>query len=328
MLWVTGGPHRREGRVRSRLVALGGTSVIALGLAAIAACAVGVQPSEPPPEGPGGWTPPSTAPDSPATTRWGTPPTPGQLVAVGTDGVLAVVQTFGGERVRELARSGRPGPGQRVIGDVTRSAGTAWFDTRNRSGGAGRIYQVPTDGSAPPTQVATGTSPEVDPSGGRLAFVSDGAVVVHGVITDDEERFPTTGRVTDLMWTTDGNDLLWVRNGTELVWLDRDGGGEPQVLATAGPGETLRRPLGQLQPYGTVNVAVGTGPRDQTPERLSVRLDAPDPSRDPDTLGWPLDRSYDASAEWGLRVTASHTVRWSGSGGVGTIASGYRAADF
>lgn len=263
---------------------------------------------------------------------WGTPPPPGNFVGVGDDGVLATVSAGSGERVAELAR-GRP-PGQdgqdgRTIAGVTVSpdGATAWFDTR-RPGAPGRIYQVPTDGSAPATQVATGTFPEVDPAGGRLAFVGQGAVVVHGIVTDQEQRWPVTGQVSDLAWATDGTGLLWIRDQTELVWLDVDGDAEPQVVATADEGEMLRLPLGALRDDALVTVVATTGPRDPAPQRLVVTLDGGVVSRAPDGLGLPLDRSYDASTWWGLRTTVSHTVRWTGSGGIGTIGHGYVAADW
>lgn len=259
---------------------------------------------------------------------WGTPPLPGELVAVGEDGVLAVVGTWTGERVRELAAEAPRGSGRPTIGGVTVSPNgdTVWFDVRRR-GAPGEIYQLPTDGSGSPSQVATGTFPDVDPAGARLAFVADGAVVVHGIITDEEERWPVTGRVTDLAWTTDGADLLWVRNGTELVWLDRDTGADPQVVTTVSPGETLRLPLGALGNGSVVNAIVTSGPDDPTPERLTVGIDIP-AERAPDGMGGARDRAFNATGHWGLRVTGDGTIRWSGSGGIGTVARDYVAADF
>jgi hypothetical protein len=298
--------------------------VLVVGSATAVACVTAGQPTAPPPTESGT----TTVTDGYATTMWGAAPLPGEIVAVGDDGVLAVVATNSGERTAELARFGRPGRGRPAIAGVTVApdGDTAWFDVRRSPGDIGRIYHVPTDGSSPAVQVASGSYPDIDPTGELLAFAAQGAIEVHGVTTDVVERFPATGRLTHVAWTRDGNDLVWIRNGVELVWLDRDGGGSPRVVARAGPGETLRFPLGQLSP-GSVSVAVSTGPDDLTTEFLGVELDG-EPTRRPDTLGWPLDRSFSPTWEWGLRVTDLHRIRWSGSGGVGTVAEGYIAADF
>jgi hypothetical protein len=317
-----GGLRARGERAGSRRLAAG-IVCLTVGSVAVAACAT-------PPGGPpgAGGPPATTVPDTPPTTRFGTPPPPGRFVGVGDDGVLATVGRDTGERITELARSGAPGHGGPIAGvTVAPDGGTAWFDTRP-PGGPGRIHQVPTDGSAPATQVATGTFPEVDPAGERLAFVGEGAVVVHGIVTDEAQQWPVSGRVTDLAWTTDGTGLLWVRDGRELMWLDRDAGTDPQVVATvAGAGEVLRLPLGSLRDGGVVTVLVTTGRHDPSPERLVVGLDG-EVTREPDGLGVALDRSYDASGSWGLRTTVSHTVRWTGAGGVITAATGYVAADW
>jgi hypothetical protein len=327
MMRVMGGSREGGSRTRSPRLALRIVCLAAGSLAALAAACATPLPGRPGGPTPGGPTA-TTTPDIPPTTMFGTPPPPGRFVGVGDDGVLATVDRGSGERVAELARSGAPGLGGTIAGvTVSPDGGTAWFDTRH-PGGAGRIYQVPTDGSAPPIQVATGTFPEVDPAGQRLAFVADGAVAVHGIVTDEAQRWPVTGRVTGLAWTTDGTGLLWVRDGTELVWLDRDAGAEPRVVATAAAGETFRLPLGALRDGGAATVLATTGPRDTTPEVLVVTLDGGVVDRRPDTLGVALDRSYDATASWGIRTTVSRTVRWSGAGGVVTAATGYVAADW
>jgi hypothetical protein len=324
MLHLMGGSEvRRDVRRAAQAAKLAGLAVLtAMG---VVACAAVAQPGGPPG---GGGPPPSstTVPDSPATTMWGTPELPQQLVAVGDDGALVMVDTGTGERVVELA--GPDGPGRAIRGvSLATDGATAYFDTRGAHGRDGLIYQVPTDGSAEPVQVATGTYPEVSPSGAQLAFVGQGEVAVHGIITDEVLSWPQTGRITDLSWTPDGTGLLWVRDRTELVWLDIDAAAEPQVVATVAAGERLQLPLGNLRNAYTVTVLVNSGLHDPTPERMMVTLDS-EPTRGPDGMGLALDRSYHSSEYWGIRVTISHTIRWSGSGGVGTITAGYTAADF
>lgn len=339
MLRITGGTRARGGRDRRPRLARG---IIGSAVAGTVAAAVVVIAT--PPAGSAGPAGPATspgapaeavpvtgptattAPDGPATTMFGTPPPPGAYVGVGEDGVLATVSASTGERIAELARGRPPGQGGRAIAGVTVSpdGATAWYDTR-RPGAPGRIYQVPTDGSAPAVQVATGTFPEVDPAGQRLAFVGQGAVVVHGIDTDEEERWPVSGQVSDLTWATDGSGMYWIRDRTELVWLDRAGGAEPRVVATADPGERFHLPLGGA---ATVNVVATTGPKDPAPQRVVISNDGGVQDRFPDSLGVALDRSYEATGSWGLRTTVSRTVRWSGSGGIGTIGHGYVAADW
>lgn len=306
-------------RRRARTAVVAGLSVLAA-IGAVACTAKGL---------PGGRPPTTTVPDAPATTLFGTPPLPDQLVAVGDDGVLAVVDRETGDRLAELAHGAALGSDKRPIRGVSVSpeGDMAWFDTRGRWGRGGRIYQVPTDGSADPVQVASGTYPEVSPSGAQLAFVGEGAVAVHGIITDEALSWPQTGRITDLAWTVDGTGLLWVRNGTELVWLDIAGEAEPQVIATVGAGESLSLPGGRLDLGRSVSVQVSRGRHDPAPDTMVIRLDI-EPTRFPAPLGRWLDRSSDDSGWWALVVTGSHTIRWTGSGGIGTIATGYTAADW
>lgn len=314
-----GSGSRRDRRSRTRTAVVAGLSVLAA-IGAVACTAGGL---------PAGRPPTTTVPDAPATTLYGTPPLPDQLVAVGDDGVLAVVHSGTGDRLVELAHGAAPGSHKRSIRGVSVSpeGDTAWFDTRGRRPGSGRIYQVPTDGSAEPVQVASGTYPAVSPSGSQLAFVGEGAVVVHGIVTDEALSWPQTGRITDLAWTTDGTGLLWVRNRTELVWLDIAGDAEPQVVATVAARESLSLPRGTLHDSGSVSVLVSRGRYDPASDRLAIRLGI-EPTRSPERFGRLLDRSADQSGWWGLYVTGDHTIRWTGSGGIGTIASGYIAARY
>lgn len=278
---------------------------------------------------PGGGPPTTTVPDAPPTTLYGTPPLPDQLVAVGEDGMLAVVDRTTGERLVELAHGAYVGGGRRPIGRVRVSpeGDTAWFDTRRGRIDQGKIYRVPTDGSADPVEVGSGAFPDVSPSGSQLAFARTGMVVVQGIVTDEELSWPEPAQITDLAWTTDGTGLLWVRNRTELVWLDIADDAEPQVVAAAGAGEVLSVPLGDLRNGRAATVLVSRGEYDRTAERMVVRLGS-EPTRSADPLGAALDRSYDSEGRWGIRVTSRRTIRWSGSGGIGTVATGYISADW
>lgn len=317
----SGTQGRRWPRARATVAA----GLSALAMVGVVACTAKGLP------GPGRPGTPSTTtvPDAPATTLYGTPPLPDQLVAVGEDGVLAVVDRTTGERLAELADGESLGRGRHAIRRVRVSpeGDTAWFDARSRHGGHGRIYRVPTDGSADPVQVASGTYPDVSPSGSQLAFVRNGAVVVQGIVTDEELSWPQTGRITDLAWSIDGG-LLWVRNGKELVWLDNVEDAGPQVVATAERGERLSLPVGgRFRDYGPASVLVSRGRHDPAPDAIVLRQGS-EPTRNPATFGQQLDRSGHHTGWWSLVVTGGHTIRWSGSGGIGTIATGYTSADW
>jgi hypothetical protein len=273
---------------------------------------------------PGGELPtsPTTVPEAPATTMPGTPWRPSPIVAVGADGAVVVLDSTTGERTVELA----PVPASGAVVGVTLSpdGDTAWFDVC-RPGRPGSIYVVPTDGSAPARRVATGSYPEVSPTGDRLAYIAGRSVVVWDLATGTERRWADsgTGRLAWLAWTGDGG-LVWVRGESQLVLLAVDTpGAEPRAVpgAVAGPGEVM---------YATLrsSVLVGDGPDDPTVDRIDVgAFDTV--SRRPDTgNAGGRDRAFDASGQWGLRTDAYGNIVWSVGGGVGLVAEDYVAADW
>jgi hypothetical protein len=283
--------------------------------------------------GPGGGDPlptsPTSVPEIPATTIFGTPERPDPIVAVGTDGAVVTLDPASGERTDELA----PAPSAGAVVGVTLSAdgATAWFDTCQRDG-AGAVYQVPIDGSAPAQRVATGASPEAAPAGDRLAYLAGRSIVVRDLATGVERRWTDTtggGPLTWLAWVGDGTELVWVRGGTQLVRLDPDAADAQPVAvpgATAGGGEVLYATLGLRG--GLATVLVGSGVGDTSPDRLVVTADGA-VSRAADGLtGGARDRAWDASSQWGLRADAYGNLRWSVGGGTGLITTGYTAADW
>jgi hypothetical protein len=297
-----------------------GALLMAAGLAGLVTVACG--PPGPGPGGPGGTTT-TEVPEVPATTVPGTPPRPRPLVAVGDDGALVVVDPSSGARTRELARA----PGGQPIRGVALAPGgaTAYLDAG--TGAAARVYAVPTDGSAAPTAVATGWSPEVSGDGAALAYLTASQVVVRDLATGAERAFPSLGAPSALAWS--GGQLVWVRDGRQLVRLDLAAASPaPQAVpgATARAGERLYATL--ALPGQLASVIVGSGPDDTTVERLVVGLDLA-VSRGPDGLtGGAQDRALDASTHWGVRADGHHNLRWSVGGGTGLIARGYTAADW
>jgi hypothetical protein len=260
---------------------------------------------------------------------WGTPGRPNPIVAVGTDGAVVTLDSRDGERVRELA----PPPSSGAVVGVTLSAdrAIAWFDTC-RGGGLGAIYQVPVDGSAAPRRVATGSWPDVSPTGGQLAYLAGRSVVVRDLATGSERRWTDTtrrGHLSWLSWTSGGDELVWVRDGQQLVRLAIDAPGtQPQAVpgATAGAGEVLYATAGPR--YSLASVIVGTGVSDTAPHSIRVELDGT-VTRSSDTVDAGIrDRVADASGYWGLWVDAYANLRWSVGGGTGLIATGYTAADW
>jgi hypothetical protein len=271
--------------------------------------------------GPGGGPGPSpttswSTPEIPATTTPGTPAPPSVLVAVRDDGALVVLDGLAGNEVRELAD-----PSGGVAGvTLTPDAATAYFDTTG-----GQMFSVPTDGSAAPTAIGTGTSPEVNADGTLLAYLTDDAVVVRTLATGAETSVAEPGgHLSALAWA--GPDLVWVRGGRDLVRLDRDGGAPAvTVLASGGPDEQVYATLGSTS---LITAMVGDDPSDPDAERL-VWVDPGPSARTADSLGGGArDRAWDRTASWGLRADAYHVLRWSVGGGTGPIAVGYTAADW
>jgi hypothetical protein len=283
--------------------------------------------------GPGGGGPPptspTTVPEVPATTMWGTPSRPSPIVAVGTDGAVVALDANDGERIRELA----PAPTSGAVVGVTLSADrtTAWFDTCQR-GGPGTVYQVPVDGSAEPSRVATGSYPEASPTGEQLAYLAGRSVVVRDLATGTERRWTDTtgrGRLTWLAWASDGTELVWVRGGKQLVRLDTDApGAQPQAVpdAVAGEGEVLYATLGMQ--YGLANMVVGSGVADTAPHRMSVAADGTVTRSASSWEGGVRDWAGEPSGHWGLWADAYANLRWSVGGGTGLAAAGYTAADW
>lgn len=274
---------------------------------------------------PGGELPtsPTTVPEVPATTMFGTPPRPTPLVAVGADGAVVTVSSQSGERAAELAPA--PPAGAVVGVTLSRDGTTAWFDVC-RPSGTGSIYQVAVDGSAPARRVATGAYPEASPTDDRLAYLAGRSVVVRDLATGTERRWNDTGtgRLSWLAWTSDGTELVWVRGGSQLVRLAVDApGAQPQAVpgAVAGPGEVLYATLGRT-------ALVGDGPDDPAPDRISVGPDGTvSRGRDPGNAG-ARDRAFDESGHWGLRTDAYGNLVWSVGGGLGLVAEDYVAADW
>jgi hypothetical protein len=298
-----------------------GAVLVAAGLAGLGAVACG-------PGGPGpnpGTTTTTAVPEVPATTLPGTPSRPSPLVAVGDDGALVVLDAGTGARVRKLAEA----PDGRAIRGVTLApdGATAWFDAG--SGSDRRVYAVPTDGSAAPTVVASGWSPEVSPDGASLAYATDDLVIVRTLATGAEAAYEAISPASALAWAADGDHLVWVAGSSQLVDLDLSAPSPfPASVpgAVAGPGEQLYAPLASSGQLATV--IVGSGPDDTTTERLVVGTDLT-VTRGPDGLtGGARDRASDASGLWGVRADGHRNLRWSVGGGTGLIASGYTAADW
>lgn len=277
--------------------------------------------------------PSTTVPEVPATTMPGTPGRPGPMVAIRADGAVVTLNAGSGEQIRELAPI--PGPGSAAApAIVTLSADgkTAWYDVRPcrpRPDAGSRIYQVPVDGSARPRAVATGTWPEADPTGGRLAYVAGNAVVVRDLATGAERRWTDAGarRLDWLGWAAD-DMLFWVRDRTQFVVLDMsvpDARPQAAPLAVAGPGEQL---YATLAGGGIATMMAGKGIHDTDPDRLTVWPDLSVQRYDEPMVGGARDRSWDGSRQWGLRVDASGNIRWSVGGGQGLIAPGYLSADW
>ena len=285
--------------------------------------------------GPGGGGPPptspTTVPEIPATTMWGTPSRPTPIVAVGTDGAVVTLDAQDGERIGELAPA--PASSSGAVVGVTLSADrtTAWFDTC-QSGGVGTIYQVPVDGSATARRVATGSSPEASPTGEQLAYLAGRSVVARDLATGTERRWTDTtgrGRLTSLAWAGDGTELVWVSGGKQLVRLDVDApGAQPQAVpgAVAGEGEVLYATL--RSPYGLASLMVGSGVADTAPHRMTVAADGAVTRSPTSAAGGARDRALDDSGHWGLWADAYTNLRWSVGGGAGLITTGYTAADW
>jgi hypothetical protein len=286
--------------------------------------------------GPGGGGPPptspTTVPETPATTMWGTPSRPdlSPIVAVGTDGAVVTLDATTGDRIDDLA----PAPSAGAVVGVTLSAdrATAWFDTCQR-GGPGTIYQVPVDGAAAPRRVATGSYPEASPTGAQLAYLAGRSVVVRDLATGTERRWTDTtgrGRLSWLAWVGDGTELVWVSGGQQLVRLDTDAAGaQPQAVpgAVAGTGEVLYAPLGaRYDRFATV--MVGTGVADTAPHGLIVSIDGTVTRSTNPTDAGIRDRAAEPSGHWSLWADAYANLRWAVGGGTGLIAAGYTAADW
>lgn len=292
--------------------------------AALAVAATLVTAACGPAEGPGP-SASTSVPEVPATTVPGTPQRPAPLVAVNADGAVVVVDGGTGAVTRTLA----PAAGG-VSGGVTLSAdkATAYFD-RLASGGMPTIYAVPTDGSAAPTVLAAGASPDAHPTGTKLAYLTTTQVIVLDTATGTQQAWSSGGPGSSLTWAADGTRLMWVRDQTQLMSLNPAAGAQPRVVTggEADPGEKIYATLGGSG-YVVGSAIVSSGPADTSVARMTLYSDQTvDRLPTEENAGY-RDRAVDASGHWGLRVDALGNLRWSVGGGTGLVATGYRFADW
>lgn len=293
--------------------------------AALAVAATFVTAACGPAEGPGP-SASTSVPEVPATTIPGTPSRPAPLVAVDADGAVAAVDGGTGAVTRTLA----PAPADGVAGGVTLSAdkATAYFD-RLASGGTPTIYSVPVDGSAPPTVLAQGGSPDAHPTGTKLAYLTATQVIVLDTATGTQQAWSSGGAGSLLTWASSGTRLMWVRDQNQLMILNPAAFAQPQVVSAgaAEPGEKVYATLGGSG-YVFGSAIVGSGPADTSVARLTLYTDhTVDRLPTEENAGY-RDRAVDASGHWLLRVDALGNLRWSVGGGTGLIATGFRFADW